>query len=209
MITLEAHTRTQEDGALLRKKGFIPAVFYGKKTAATPVTLSMADFTKVWKTAGESSVVTLKTTQGNVDSLIKEVQVDPVSNMPLHVDFYVFEKGKKIEVSVPIAFAGVAPAVKDLGGLLVKVLNELKIEADPQHIPHEITVDLSVLTTIDSHVSAKDIILPKGVTLMELPEEVVAAVTPAQEEKEQTGPVDLSAIEVEKKGKKEEEAPEV
>ncbi len=208
MITLEAHTRTAEHGAALREKGLIPAVFYGKKTAATPISLSVGDFTKVWKTAGESAVVTLVTKEGKIDALIKDVQCDPVSHAPLHADFYVFEKGQKIEVSVPISFVGTAPGVKDFGGLLVKVLNELKIEADPQHIPHEIEVDISTLTTIDAHISAKDIVLPKGVTLVESPDEVVVAVTAPQEEKEETGPVDLSAIEVEKKGKKEEETPE-
>ena len=65
-------------------------------------------------------------------------------------------------------------------------------------------VDLSVLKTLDDQIHAKDVALPSGVTLVTSPDEVVALVTPMQEEKEEA-PIDLSAIEVEKKGKKEEE----
>lgn len=189
--------------------GSMPAVFYGKKTASTPITLIQKDFIKVWKTAGESSVVTLKGSTGSLDVLIHDVDIDPVSDMPRHADFYVFEKGKKIEVSVPLDFVGIAPAVKDLGGSLVKTLYELKISASAEHLPHDIKVDISTLTTFDSQILASDIKLPSGVTLEENPAEVVASASAPKEEEVETAPIDLSAIEVEKKGKKEEEgAPE-
>ena len=99
-----------------------------------------------------------------------------------------------------------APVVKDLGGSLVKALHELKISADPQHIPHNIEVDISTLLDFDSQILAEQIKLPVGVDLIELPTEVIAAAArPKEDEPEEVAPVDLSAIEVEKKGKKEEE----
>jgi len=207
MITLETLPRKQGDKAeALRKKGSMPAVFYGKKTESTPVSLVLKDFVKVWKTAGESGVVTLKGPAGSVDALIQDVDLDPVTETPRHADFYVFEKGKKLEVSVPLEFVGVSPAVKDLGGSLVKVLHELKISAAPEHLPHDIQVDISSLVTFDSQIVAGDLVLPTGVTLVELPTEVVAsAAAPKAEEVEETAPVDLSSIEVMEKGKKEEE----
>jgi large subunit ribosomal protein L25 len=209
MTTLEITDRkATENLGQLRKKGLMPAVFYGKKTASTPVTIVQKDFIKVWKTAGESGVVTLKGAQKSVDALITAVDIDPVSDIVRHADFYVFEKGKKIEVSVPLEFIGVAGAVKDLGGSLVKVLHEIKISAAPENLPHDIKVDISKLETFESQILAGDIALPAGVTLIEDPEEVVAsAAAPKEEEVEEAAPVDLSAIEVEKKGKKEEEAP--
>ncbi len=149
--------------------------------------------------------MTLKGEKETVDVLIQDVDLDPVSDIPLHADFYVFEKGKKLEVSVPLEFIGVSPAVKDLGGLLVKSLHELKISAAPEHLPHHIEVDISVLETFESQILASDVVLPAGVTLVELPTEVVASAAPAAEEVVEETPVDLSAIEVEKKGKKEEE----
>jgi len=91
-----------------------------------------------------------------------------------------------------------------VGGSLVKALHELKISADPQHIPHDIKVDISSLVDFDSIIIAKDIELPTGVTLIERANQVVvSSARPKEEEIEETAPVDLSSIEVEKKGKKE------
>lgn len=209
MFTLDAKTRdVSQNLDTIRKEGKMPAVFYGKKNESTPITITQKDFIKVWKAAGESGVISINTEKGTIDALIKDVAVDPVLDMPLHADFYVFEKGKKIEVDVPLEFVGVSPAVKDLGGNLVKALHEIKVSADPQSIPHEIQVDISSLVDFDSQILAGDLKLPTGVVLVELDTEVVAAVARAREEKEEdSAPVDLSSIEVEKKGKKEEETP--
>ena len=208
MITLEAQKRDSSQNLdTLRKEGKMPAVFYGKKTESTPITLLQRDFLKVWKQVGESGVVTIKSSTGTVDTLIHDVDIDPVSDIPRHADFYVFEKGKKVLVDVPLVFVGISPAMKDLGGSLVKALHELKISADPQHIPHEIEVDISPLIDFSSKIFAGDLKLPVGVTLIELPEEVVVSTAAPKEEKEEEvapEPVDLSAIEVEKKGKKDE-----
>src|SRR3989338_1471597 len=208
MITLEAQARDASANLdTLRKEGKIPAVFYGKKTASTPITLARKDFIKVWHSAGESGVVTIKTPTESVDTLIKDVDLDPVTDIPRHADFYVFEKGKKIEVSVPLDFVVSSPAVKDLGGALVKTLHELKISADPQHIPHHIEVNISSLIDFSSQIFASQIELPEGVDLVERPTEVVASAAAPKEEEVEEAPVDLSTIEVVKKGKVEEETP--
>ena len=205
MINLDAQLRDKAVSLdSLKKEGKMPAVLYGKKTESTPITLLKKDFISIWRKAGESGVVTIKTPKASFDTLIQDVNVDPVTDIPRHADFYVFEKGKKIEVSVPLSFVGVAPAVKDLGGLLVKALHDLKISADPQHIPHEIEVDISSLVDFSSQILANQVKLPAGVDLVENPEEVVAAASaPREELVEESAPVDLSSIEVEKKGKKE------
>jgi len=192
----------------IRDEGQMPAVFYGKKETSTSVSVSMAEFEKVWKKAGESSVVTLQTEKGDVEALIHEVDLDPVTEKPRHADFYVFEKGHKIKLDIPLEFIGVSPAVKDLGGILIKVLHEVKIEAMPKDLPQKLEVDISNLSTIDAQILAGDIKLPSGVVLIESPTEVVALVSIPKEEKEDEVPVDLTTIEVEKKGKKEEEGAE-
>lgn len=212
MLTLSVQSR-ERVGKLesVREQGLLPAVFYGPKEASTNVSIPVADFKKVWKKAGESSVIILKDAKGNEhEALIHEVDVHPLSGEPRHVDFYIIEKGKKVEVSVPIIFAGISPAVKDLGGILVKVHRELKIEAAPRDLPHEVTVDITKLVTLTDTIHAKDIILPKGVELKIPADEVVAAVSEAKEEVvEAPAAIDMSAIEVEVKGKevKEGEAP--
>ncbi|MDD5152668.1 MAG: 50S ribosomal protein L25 [Candidatus Pacebacteria bacterium] len=206
MLTLKGELRDGKTKlAEMRKKGFIPAVYYGHKEKATSCAFSMNEFKKVWKTAGESTVISLEVPKGKLNALIYEVQMDPVRGEPIHADFYVIEKGQEVYVAVPIEFIGVAPAVKDLGANLIKVLHELEIKAQPENLPHNISVDLSSLVALDSKISAKDIKLPKGVTLVTNPGEVVVAVAEAKEEVIEEPVVDLSSIEVEKKGKKDEE----
>ena len=188
------------------KEGFIPAVFYGSKTKSTPVFINAIDFDKVLATAGESTTISLVTAEGNETALIQDVYRDPVKNHPRHVDFYILEKGQKVHVKVPVTFVGESNAVK-AGGVLVKVLHEFSVEAESANLPHDIAVDVSALENKDSVIHVRDIILPKGVTLYHMSEdEVIASIAEAKEMEE--APVvapDLSAIEVEKKGKKEEE----
>ncbi len=210
MISLQV-TNRPKGGSLekIRNSGLMPAVFYGKKQESTPVSIPMVDFLKVWKQAGESSVVILKTDKGEVEALIHDVDLDPVTETPRHADFYVFEKGHKITLDIPLEFVGVSPAVKDLGGILIKVLHEIKIEAMPKDLPKKIEVDISSLVNFESQILAGDIKLSEGVALVESPTEVVALVSmPKEEKEEEAAPADLSAIEVEKKGKKEEEGVE-
>lgn len=200
-ITLNVEKRDPKaDVQALRKAGRIPAVFYGKKEPSTPISIAATDFVKAYKQAGESTVVILKGEGVEVESLIHDLDLHPVTNKPLHADFYVFEKGKKIKVDVPLEFVGTAPAIKELGGTLVKVLHDITIEAFPKDLPHKIEVDIAPLVDFKSVISAKDIKLPSGVELAIGADEIVASVYEPKEEVE-AAPVDLSAIEVEKKGK--------
>src|SRR3989338_6723109 len=206
-IATENMKKTEKPNAL-RKAGKLPAVYYGRKQASTPITVSAVEFSKVLKKAGESTVVTLKMAQGDMDSLIYGIDRDPVSDTIRHADFYVFEKGQKIKIKIPLEFTGVSPAVKELGAVLVKVLREVEIEATPKDLPHVLNVDISKLVTFENQVLAKDILLPAGVTLIAKPDEVVASVYEPKEEVVEVAPVDLSAIEVEKKGKEAKEGEE-
>ena len=159
---------------------------------------------KVWREAGESTVVTIETPEGVKESLIHDVDLDPITGIPRHADFYVFEKGHKVEVALSVEFVGVSPAVKDSGGTLVKVLHEIKVEAMPKDLPHNIEIDISGLAQFGDQILAKDLVLPNGVLLKEKTDEVVVTISaPREEKEEESAPIDLSAIEVEKKGKEE------
>ncbi len=211
MLSLKSQARDNKTKpAFLRKQGLIPAVFYGPKAKTTSITIAQKEFRKIWREAGESSIVILETPTGKVSTLIHDVQFDPVKSDPIHADFYVIEEGKEVEVHVPVEFVGVAPAVKELGAMLIKVLHEVNIKAMPKDLPHNLTVDVSSLTALDSQILVKDIKLPQGVTSITHAEDVVVSVAAARkvEEEEVVAPIDLSAIEVEKKGKKEEEGAE-
>lgn len=193
----------------LRKGGELPAVVYGGKDGSKCLTLNLIEFKKVLKDAGESSIISLDLDGKKTDVLIHEVQFGPVSDEPVHVDLYIVSQDKEIEVDVPLVFEGVPPAVKEIGGSLVKVLHELPISALPKNLPHDIKVDVSTLKILDDQILVSDLKLPAGVKAMVEDSEVVASITVAGEELvEEEGPADLSNIEVEKKGKKEDEGGE-
>jgi large subunit ribosomal protein L25 len=210
MFVIKAKSRN--DGIkldALRKGGEIPAVFYGAGQETTSISIPTVEFKKVWRDAGESSAVKVSTEKGDIDVLIHEVQVDAVTDEPIHVDFLAIDMKKKIKVNVPLEFEGISGAVKGGIGNLVKVLHEIEIEALPADLPHNLVVDISKLNTLEDTVIVSDIKLPTGVTAITPETDVVASIVAQVEEKEEeVAPVDLSAIEVEKKGKKEEEGAE-
>lgn len=210
MLTLKVEGRdSKKTPADYRTSGMIPCVFYGPKEKPVAIAANKVDFIKVLREAGESTVVVLDAPEGKIEALIHDVSYDPVSSEVIHVDFYVPEKGKKVEVEVPLEFIGVSSAVKDFGGTLVKVMHEIEVEALPKDLPHGIKVDISKLDNVDAQILAGDLALPEGVSLITDPEEVVASIAVAEEEKETAAPADLSQIELaEKKGKKEEEGEE-
>ena len=208
MLTLQVEKRT-EGGAkssAVRRAGSIPAVVYGAHHKATPVIVESRAFDKVLREAGEATIVSLSGLGEPIPTLIHDVDLDPLTNLPRHVDFYAVTKGQKVEVAIPLVFVGVSSAV-EAGANLVKVMHELEVEADPMNLPHDISVDISLLAVLGDKIHASDLILPSGTKLITPSEEVVALVQEVVEEKEEEpAPADISTIEVEKKGKEEESA---
>ena len=186
----------------LRRAGSIPAVVYGAHHASTPITVATVAFEKILREAGEATIVSLSGLGEPLPTLIHDVDLDPLTNRPRHVDFYAVTKGEKVEVAIPLVFVGISSAV-EAGANLVKVLHEIEVEADPMSLPHDIQVDLSALKAINDRIHVRDLVLPAGVELVGEPEDVVALVQEVVEEKEEVVPADISTIEVEKKGKEE------
>jgi large subunit ribosomal protein L25 len=204
-ITLSAEKREAGKASAARKAGKIPAVVYGRHQEATSISIDRIAFLKALEEAGESTIIELKGLGADHDVLIKAVEFDPVTDAPIHADFYAVEKGQKVSVAVPIEFEGVSPAVKDQGGMLVKVMHEIEVEGEPKNLPHEFVVDISKLATLEDKITVADLRLPAGVTTENDPEDVVALIDVAKEE-EEAAPIDITQIEMSvEKGKKEEE----
>ena len=204
MFTLLVTKRGEERAPVLRRAGFIPAVVCGPHYESTPIVVSAGAFEKVFREAGEATIVSLSGLGEPLPTLIHEIDLDPLTNHPRHVDFYAVTKGEKVEVALPLSFIGESPAVT-AGANLVKVLHEIEVEADPMNLPHAIEVDLSLLKAINDRIYVRDLAFPAGVELMSEPEDVVALVQEVVEEKEEVvAAPDISSIEVEKKGKEEE-----
>lgn len=204
---LKAEAREAGENLItVRKEGFIPAVVYGAGRTTESIKVSQKEFLKVWKEAGESGTISLELPKGKATVLIHEVANDAVRDIPQHVDFLAIDVTKPIEVAIPLEFVGVSAAIKGGMGTLVKSLHEIEVRGLAGDIPHMIEVDLSPLDALDTHILVKDLKLPKGVVALVDGEVIVANVSALQEEKDEVAaPIDFSAIEVEKKGKKEEE----
>jgi len=191
-----------------RKKGKLPAVLYGPKEKARPIFISLKDFKKIWDEAGESTVIQLNLGDTKKEVLIQDVAMDPVKGEPVHVDFYAVLMDKPIKASISLVFEGISPAVKNLGGILIKVMHELEVEALPKNLPHELSVDISALASFENKISAKDIILSKGVKLISNPEETIALIEAPREEEAPASEEKIAFEEIEVVGKKEKEEEE-
>jgi large subunit ribosomal protein L25 len=165
----------------LRSKEEIPAVVYGPKHTAQSITIPAREFAKVWRTAGESTIIALKGLGSDVEVLIHEVQMHPLTSQALHVDFYAFDKTKKLTATIPLHFTGVSAAEK-AGAIIIKVMHELTIEVLPAELPSHIDVDLAKLAKIDDHITVADLPLPASAEAELGSDEIVATAVEAKEE---------------------------
>ena len=158
---------------------------YGHGTTTVTLSISEIPFQKIWNAAGESTLIDLRVdTDQPVKAIIQDVQCEPASGKILHVDFHQVNMKEKVEVDVAITFGGESPAVKELGGTLVKDHDTITVECLPQDLVKEIPVSLSVLKTFDEVLRARDLVLPKGLTLLSNPDDIVARVEAPRTEAE-------------------------
>ncbi len=206
-LKVEARTETGKKLKTLREQGKLPAVVYGPKHESTNLFLDGKEFEKVFREAGESSVLLLTGVGEDAEVLVQEVAYDPVKGGLKHVDFYAIEKGKEVTVNIPLEFVGESPAAK-LGGSLTKALHEIEVTCKPSALPHEIIVDISSLLTFEDHIRVKDLNIPANVKVENDPEETVAVMTEIKDEPVEAVTIDMDSIEVEQKGKEKEEGAE-
>jgi len=194
----------------IRQEGILPAVLYGPKTENISLEVDLKEFEKAYREAGESSLIEVKVDKKTFLVLIHAVEIDIISQKPIHIDFYQPNLDEEIEAAVPLVFEGESPAVKDLGGTLVKNIYELEVKALPQNLPHEIKVDISVLKTLQDSIAIKDLIIPgEGtVKILKEPEEMIVFVAePEKVEEELKKTVEEKVEEVGKVEEKKEEEP--
>lgn len=169
----------------LRREGVIPAVVYGGENKTLPIELNLKEFSKAFKITGETTLIKLLIDDKDARNvLIHDISRDPVSDEIRHVDFYEVNMTEKITTKVQLVFIGDSPAVSDLGGILVKAMQELEIRALPSDLPHQVDIDISQIRTFNDNILVKDIKLPKGVEVLENEETSVAAVVPPRSEAE-------------------------
>jgi len=185
-VQLEAHSRDQKNSAKnLRKISQIPAIFYGKGEQPMSLQMDYQAFRKVFIKAGTNQVIDLHIDgKKKTQVLVHEVQYYPITGAITHVDFLHVNLNEEVTTHVPVVTIGVAPAVKDLGGILTIVKHELTVRCLPLEIPHNISIDVTSLVQFANSIHVSDVVVPKGVKLMDHLEDVVVTVTPPRKEEE-------------------------
>lgn len=209
-MTTELEVKKRADSAdATRKAGFVPGVVYGPKQEPVSIAIDKMTFEKTLHEAGESTIISLKGLDSDVEVLIHDVAFDAGRGGVEHVDFYAIERGKELTTNVSLEFVGEAPVEKS-GASVNKVLHEVEVTCRPSVLPSHIEVDVTSLVDEEAQILVSDLVLPEGVKVEDDPEQVVASVAAAREEESDEAPeaVDMDAVAVEEKGKGEEEAAE-
>ena len=191
----------------------LPGVLYGNNFPSRNIQLPIKDFQKVYTEAGESTLVYLKLGDESYPVIIHDVAVDAVRDSYIHVDFYKVRLDEKIKAEIPVEFVGEAPAVKDFGGILIKNITQIEVEGLPQDLPHNFTVDISVLKNIKDQLTVKDIKIPAGIELKANPDDILVLVQEPISEEQLKAELETAApstddVEVIKKEAKEAEPAE-
>lgn len=196
-----------EKAKKLRQRSLLPGVIYGHGAENRNVMADYNSFHKAFKAAGESTLLDLEIEGGIVKALVKDWQVDPLSNRYIHVDFYQVNLKEKLKTEIALNFIGESSAVKAQGGSLVKTLDSVLVECLPTDLVHAIDVDVSVLASFDDMIAVKDLVVPAGIEILESPDAIVAKIEAAMTEEqlkalEASSAGDVSAIKTEAEEKK-------
>ena len=194
----------------LRRQGLIPANIFGKKVKSRAVQVDLKDFAKLFQAAGETSLIDLTFDKQTKPVLIKNVQLDPVTNLPLHVDFHQVDLTEKVTADIPVEIIGESPAVKELGGVMEIPLSEIEVEALPGDLPEKIEIDISNLKDIGQSVSAADLKLSSKVEIITDPATVIVIISEPKEEvvEEPPAPTEEAEAPVEPQNQEVDQAPE-
>ena len=179
-IELVAHKRDLlgKKVRFLRRKGITPVSLYGHGVESTSLQIETPVLKKALAQAGMTSLVYLKVDSGKRQhmTIVRGIQRDPVKGELLHVDFYQVRMDKKLKIEVPLVLVGKAPAVKELGGILVQEMNAVEVECLPANMCHSIDADVSNLVNLDQAIHVKDLKVGDGITIVANPEKVVAKI---------------------------------
>lgn len=190
----------------LRKEGLLPGNIYGKKVKSESITFDLKEFNSIFKEAGETNIVKISLGGKDRPTLINNIQVDPISDIPLHVDFLQVDLKQKVTAQIPIELVGDSPAEKQGVGTVVQYADEIEVEALPTQLPERFEIDISKLEKVDDQFQVKDIAVEKTkVKVVEDKEKVVLKVEPLRKEEEVAPPATEEGAEEDVEGEGKEE----
>ncbi|HAM37537.1 MAG: 50S ribosomal protein L25 [candidate division WS6 bacterium GW2011_GWC2_36_7] len=185
-ITLEKRTVLGKKNRDLLAQGFIPAVIYNAKGESTNVQVDASAGKKLVKVATSTTIFEAKQDDKSSKVLIKDVDLNPVTDVIRHISFFEIDENKEMVFSIPFEIIGISPAVKNNLGILVKVLADIDVRCKLADLVPSITVDISSLDHPGQIVGVHDIKLPEGMELMnkDLEQATIVTITEIQKEEE-------------------------
>ncbi|MFH1284447.1 MAG: 50S ribosomal protein L25 [Candidatus Peregrinibacteria bacterium] len=197
-VTLDVKNRDLSVKASdLRGKSILPIEYYGRGVKNKSLQADYQSFRRIYKSAGGNTIIKLKLDgDEEVNALVHDVMYDPVSDKIVHVDMINVKMDEVLHTQVPLAFTGVAPAVKELAGTLMTNITEIDVKCLPKDLIHKIEVNVDSLVDFHSFIRVKDLVVPATITVLNSPEDVVATVAaPAKEEEEVKAPAAGEGVE--------------
>jgi large subunit ribosomal protein L25 len=168
----------------LRRDGHFPAIIYGHAREPQSLSVPAREFERLLeRVAAENTVIELSIDGTMSRTLIREIQRHPVKRNVLHVDFQELVAGERVIVRIPIVLQGTAEGVKNAGGILSQVMQELECRVDPLNMPANIVVDVTNVA-IGHSIHVSEMVIPEGVEVLEDPEATVAVVAAPRVEEE-------------------------
>jgi large subunit ribosomal protein L25 len=166
-------------GRKARRSGKIPAILYGEGKDPVPIQVDRRRLVDLFQKGGYENrifLLRLAGTDQTRHALVRDLQLDPITDQIMHIDFQRVSLEQRIRVRVHVRLEGVPIGVKNEGGLLDFVTRELEVECRPDRIPSEIVVPVSALH-VGQHLEVESVAFPEGVTYVGSPGVVVASVT--------------------------------
>ncbi len=210
-IILNANRRTVigKQVNALRRAGNLPAVLYGRRIDPLPIQLNLKEASRVLEKLSPSALIVVEVDGDKHFALVREKQRDPLLGSLRHVDFQAVLLTEKVKSNVNLHLVGVAPAVETYFGIVVTNIERVEVECLPRALPDRIDVELSGLKEIGDAIHVRDLVMPKGVEVLNDPEELVVVITaPIAEEvivAEEVAGILAGEPEVIERGKREEE----
>ncbi len=165
--------------ARMRKEGVLPANVFGRGLESAAIQLATKDARELLKVHGLNTLVNLQV-EGEAAPrpvVVRHVQREAVSHALQHVDFYQVDLQRTIEAHLSVVVVGTAPAVQTYGGILLHGADAVVVSALPAMMPPHLEVSVDGLTELDSSVTAADLTLPAGVTLVSPADVMLARVS--------------------------------
>jgi large subunit ribosomal protein L25 len=181
-LTSQLRTKMGKANRKMRKDGLTPGNIYGKDFNSISISINTIEFEKIFKTAGETTVVYLDVDGKNYPTLISDIQYHPVTDKILHIDFRKVNLKQKIEAMVPLKFSGESELVRSKEGILLEQMDEVTVLALPNDIPQFIEVDTSILNEFGATIKVSDLPKSEEYEIKEDSESIIASLTEHKEE---------------------------